>query len=110
MTSEPVLVPDACTLPTVEQPLRVAEFDDLFALALREVHRLAPTLLRLIVDPAAEDSARDLLARESECCSFFTFTVTRATHELVIDVEVPPAQVGVLDAIAVRAAAGSSAG
>ena len=24
-------VPEACTLPTVEQPVRVAEFDELFA-------------------------------------------------------------------------------
>jgi hypothetical protein len=26
-----VVVPDACTLPAVERPLRLAEFDDLFA-------------------------------------------------------------------------------
>jgi hypothetical protein len=33
-------VPDACTLPTVEQPLRAQEFDDLFRDALTEVHRI----------------------------------------------------------------------
>ena len=27
----PWVAPDACTLPTAERPLRVAEFDDLFA-------------------------------------------------------------------------------
>ena len=33
-------VPEACTLPTVEQPLRVAEFDELFATAVRPVERV----------------------------------------------------------------------
>jgi predicted metalloendopeptidase len=28
-------VPEACTLPSVEQPLRVAEFDEVFANAVR---------------------------------------------------------------------------
>ncbi|MEV4838269.1 hypothetical protein AB0K05_27425 [Nonomuraea sp. NPDC049486] len=32
-------VPSACTLPTAEQPLRVAEFDALFADAVRAVAR-----------------------------------------------------------------------
>ncbi len=35
MTTESGWVPDACTLPTVDQPLRVAEFDDLFARAAK---------------------------------------------------------------------------
>jgi hypothetical protein len=30
---------DACTLPTADQPLRVAEWDDLFATSLRAVER-----------------------------------------------------------------------
>ena len=34
--------PDACTLPTVERPLRVAEFDDLFT-AVRRSERPQPT-------------------------------------------------------------------
>jgi hypothetical protein len=40
-------VPAACTLPTAEQPLRVAEFDDLFATSVRAVDRVGPTVLRL---------------------------------------------------------------
>ncbi|WP_245718914.1 hypothetical protein [Micromonospora rhizosphaerae] len=36
-------VPEACTLPTAERPLRVAEFDELFATALRGQTRLSPT-------------------------------------------------------------------
>ena len=37
---EPSWVPDACTLPTVEQPLRAKEFDDLFRDAVTAVHRI----------------------------------------------------------------------
>lgn len=38
-------VPQSCTLPTVEQPLRVAEFDALFATAVRSAERLRRTEL-----------------------------------------------------------------
>jgi hypothetical protein len=106
-------VPEACTLPTVDQPLRLAEFDDLFATALRDQRRLSPTVLRWRLDPAAEPVARDLTARESSCCSFFTFTFAAAgegEHEAVnLDVQVPPAQIAVLDALAGRAVAGMAA-
>jgi hypothetical protein len=40
VTTDSVWVPEACTLPTVEQPFRVAEFDDLFAVALCDVRRV----------------------------------------------------------------------
>lgn len=104
---EPPWVPQACTLPSAEQPLRVAEFDTLFAAALRGVDRVAPTELRLVLDGAAgfETFARDLTARETQCCSFFTFTFSRAEDRLLLDVQVPIAQVAVLDALADRAAA-----
>ena len=46
-------VPEACTLPTVDRPVRLAEFDDLFATALRGQQRLSPTVLRWRLDPAA---------------------------------------------------------
>jgi hypothetical protein len=99
-------VPDTCTLPTAERPLRVAEFDDLFATAVRAVERVAPTTLRLHLDEAAEATARDLAARETGCCSFFTFTFEPAGGEamaVVMDVAVPAAHVAVLDALAERA-------
>lgn len=98
--------PAACTLPTAERPLRLAEFDDLFATALRGQDRRSPTVLRWRLDPAAEPTARDLTARETACCSFFTFTVTPAGDALTVEVTVPPAHVPVLDALAARAAAG----
>jgi len=100
-------VRQACTLPAAERPLRVAEFDDLFAAALRDVRRLDPERLRLTLRgvPGLEATARDLAARESECCSFFTFTIRRHGENVVMDVQVPSSQVGVLDGLAARAAA-----
>ncbi len=102
-------VPEACTLPTAEQPLRLAEFDDLFATALRGQQRPVPTQLRWQLDPAAEATARDLTTRESACCSFFTFTFDPSGADpdgpVALLVEVPVGQIDVLDALAARAAA-----
>lgn len=97
--------PEACTLPTAERPLRLAEFDDLFAVALREQQRLSPTRLRWRLDPAAEQAVRDLTSRETECCSFFSFTFAPADDAVHLEVAVPEAQAGILDALADRAAA-----
>ncbi|RYP85881.1 hypothetical protein EKO23_11260 [Nocardioides guangzhouensis] len=95
---------DACTLPTAERPLRVAELDDLFA-TVTAVERPSPTLLRLVLAGPGDllGTARDLAARESACCSFFTFTVTPADGGVRMDVSVPAARVDVLDALAERA-------
>jgi hypothetical protein len=110
MTSDdPAWAPEACTLPTVERPLRVAEFDHLFATVLRRQQRLSPTALRWHLDPAAETVARDLTGRESACCSFFTFTFDREGDELRLDVRVPAGHIPVLDALADRADAGMAA-
>lgn len=99
--------PSECTLPTAERPLRVAEFDELFASALRAQARPDPTHLRLTLDGAdrVEATTRDLIARETACCSFFAFTVTRtADRELQLDIRVPQNRTDVLDGIAARAA------
>jgi hypothetical protein len=95
-------VPDACTLPTGERPIRVAEFDRLLADSARSARRPGPARLELVLDPAAEPNARGLAARESRCCSFFTFDFD-TTEGLVMGVEVPAAYVEVLDAFAARA-------
>lgn len=103
------VVPDACTLPTAEQPLRLAEFDELFATAVRRVDTVAATHARMRLTGSAGLAAtvRDLTARETACCSFFTFTVTPEPAErgeaLTLDVEVPAAYAGVLAALAQRA-------
>ncbi len=95
---------DACTLPTVQQPLRVAEFDSLFATALRGVERPTPNRLRLEIDALTEPRARELAARESECCGFFTFGFTPAGPGAVwMDISVPDARITVLDGLALRA-------
>jgi hypothetical protein len=103
-------VPDACTLPVVEQPLRLAEFDSLFAGALRGQRRMAATRLRWMLDPGAEAFARDLTDRETRCCSFFTFAFAPAGDDLLLDVEVPQSQVSVLDALETWAASARSGG
>ncbi|MEV0150736.1 MULTISPECIES: hypothetical protein [unclassified Nonomuraea] len=100
--------PAECTLPTEERPLRVAEFDELFATALRGLERMGPTHLRLTLDggPQVEETARDLTARETSCCSFFTFSLTPGSltaDGMVLDVKVSSAHVGVLDGLQARA-------
>jgi hypothetical protein len=94
-----------CTLPTVQRPGRLAEFDDLFATALRGQERLSPTVLRWLLDPAAESVARDLTGRESQCCSFFTFTFSHRDGTLQLDIHTPSSRTSILDGLAERAAA-----
>lgn len=103
MGEQPAWVPESCTLPTVQQPLRVAEFDEMFSTSLRSMSRPDTTHLHLVLDPFVEEKARELTARESACCSFFVFTLARSGHDLHLDVEVPAAHVAVLDALAARA-------
>ncbi|BBY92283.1 hypothetical protein MGALJ_19520 [Mycobacterium gallinarum] len=101
MTETDDWAPDACTLPTSERPLRVAEFDDLFRLVLRS-KRVHLTRLDLCLPADVESAARDLAQRESECCSFFTFDFDLTRDELVMRIEVPTSQADVLDALQVR--------
>jgi hypothetical protein len=98
-------VPESCTLPTADRPLRVAEFDGLFAGAVRRPSRLAPGRLEVLLPAEAEPVARDLAARETACCSFFTFTLRPGQEGVALTVEVPPAHVAVLDAVEQRAEA-----
>jgi hypothetical protein len=105
-----LVVPDACTLPTVEQPLRLAEFDTLFAAAVRAVEPDGPTRtrMRLTGPTGLAATVRDLTAREAECCSFFTFTVTPEPADdgeaVILQMEVPDAYTGVLASLTDRAA------
>lgn len=95
----------ACTLPTAERPLRVAAFDALFR-SVREIDRAGPTRLRLVLEETGGvgEQARELIALESECCSFFEFTVTADGGRVVVDVRVPDRQTVVLDGLAAQAA------
>jgi hypothetical protein len=104
-----IVIPDACALPTAERPLRLAEFDALFSTAVRQVETVGPTHARMRLTGLAGLAAtvRDLTARETECCSFFTFTVTpEPTHDgeaLILDVQVPARYADVLASLAQRA-------
>jgi hypothetical protein len=100
-------VPSSCTLPTAEQPLRVAEFDALFAEAVQGLARPERTRLRLDLVFTPEHAARaaELTARENGCCSFFTFILTIADGSLALEVTVPAQHVAVLDALQARAGA-----
>jgi hypothetical protein len=100
-------VPDSCTLPTVERPLRHADFKALFAETVRNVDRRAATHLRLdLVGPVGLDvRVRDLANRESGCCPFFAFTVTAIGPGVVtFDITVDADHVDVLDSLAAAAA------
>jgi hypothetical protein len=108
---------EACTLPTAAQPLRVGEFDTLFAASLRVVEHPAgaATRARLVLAGDAELPGRvqRLADAETACCSFFTFTLaplaaepTRdgdATAVVALDVEVPAARADVLAVLVERA-------
>ncbi|MFG2888140.1 hypothetical protein [Streptomyces sp. NPDC048248] len=63
-------VPQSCTLPTEERPLRVAKWDALFSERLTSLSRPRPLHLQLYLagGPGVEDRVRDLVARESGCC------------------------------------------
>ncbi|MFI1239899.1 hypothetical protein [Nocardia salmonicida] len=102
-------VPAACTLPTVEQPIRVAEFDRFFAELVHSTTRIGLTRLDLNLAADAEGIGRDLASRESSCCSFFTFDFDTTDAGLVMRVGVPAAYVEVLDAFAARVEAPNGA-
>lgn len=96
--------PESCTLPTVEQPLRLAEFDKLFAQHLQAVTRVDRATVELMLAEEARADAAELTVRESECCSFFRFEFLPAEGDVVrLRITVPPAQIDVLDALSTRA-------
>jgi hypothetical protein len=106
------VVPNACTLPAAEQPARLAEFDGLFAAALRQIDQVSATHARLhLTGPdGLAARVRELTARETRCCSFFAFTTDPqpATdgESVVLDIEVPAAHADVLASLLSRAAGG----
>ena len=100
--------PPACALPIAGQPDRLAEFDGLLAAAVRGVERVdaGRVLLELDPDPQVAARAGDLMVREAQCCSFFTFTLRAGGGRVVLEIAVPEGQVGVLEGLVALAAAG----
>lgn len=97
-------VPQSCTLPTGERPLRVAEWDALFAERMTALSRPQPLRLRLELagGPGIVERVRDLVEREGGCCSFFTFSVTTGEGVVRLDIAVDGEHEAVLEAIAAR--------
>jgi hypothetical protein len=99
---------DACTLPTGERPLRLAEFDDLFATILQSIERSDNAHARLLLagDEALVERTQRLAQAENSGCSLFTFAVSALEGGLVaFDVEAPPAYADVLAGLVARAEA-----
>ena len=101
---------DACTLPTREQPLRLAEFDELFASTLRAVERPpgVATSGRLVLAGGKDlpERVRRLAAAETACCSFFTFTIEPILGDeitVALEIEVPATRTDVLVGLLERA-------
>jgi hypothetical protein len=102
--------PAACNLPTAQRPIRAAEFLDLLGRQVIGVQDANEqhTRFALNPDPEVASTTADLFTRETQCCSFFTFTLTATGGSLTLDVEVPPSQVGVLAALSGMAGAGAT--
>ena len=86
----------------MEQPLRLAEFDQFFRTALRRSIRTSTTRLDLVVSWESEATARDLAERETGCCSFFRFDFDHVEDGLVMRIGVPIDHIDVLDALQAR--------
>jgi hypothetical protein len=109
-TAERPWIPvDACTLPTADQPLRVAEWDTLLTTSSRAVERHGATRARIVLtgDESLAACVQQLADAETACCSFFTFTVTPLDDDdtaVALDIEVPAARADVLAPLIERAA------
>lgn len=91
-------------MPTADRPFRLAEFDGLFTTAVRGVERRGSDVRMHLVGPLGlVEQVRDLTARETQCCSFFTFMIAGTDRDLTLDISVPPARQEILDALASRA-------
>ncbi len=104
-----LLTLDACTLPSADRPVRLSEFDDVFRRHVRAVQRDGD-VVRLVLrrDVGLGEQLRDLAARGSNCCSFFTFTITEHDEDITLTISVPPSQRAILVALYDRAAELSS--
>jgi hypothetical protein len=92
-------VPIACSLPAGERSGRLDEFRALFAGLLEPADRRAGTL-RLLLPAGAEAAARDLFAREQDCCPFFAVGFQGVAGGLEVEVSVPPGAEELLDGLA----------
>ena len=94
----------ACTMPTSERPLRLAEFDSLFADSVRSVALEGDLAWMHLTGPEGlRDRVRDLAERETACCSFFSFVIDGESDDVIMQVAVPPEHRDILKALSARA-------
>lgn len=107
LSADSAWLDDLCTLPTSQRPGRLSAFDELFRTAVIGHRRTSPTVLELELtsDPTIVGKAATLLADEARCCTFFAFTVAITADAVRLVVEVPTAQIEVLDALVERVSA-----
>jgi hypothetical protein len=100
-----------CTLPTAAQPMRLQQFDELFRRQIAPPRWIGQHRVELAF-PNIEGlyaELSDLVARESECCSFFEFVIdqhpsqTVNEDQLVLHIGVPASRDEVLQALTKRA-------
>lgn len=104
LLDDDVWAPPACTLPTEDRPLRVAEFDDFFTADV--IRRVSATPGQLVVevraDAAAAVRAASLAVRETACCSFFTFDLAISNSAVALTIGTGPEHENVLAALGER--------
>ena len=88
-------------MPPAQQPVRAAEWGDLFGTAVLDIHRFTRSSARLELrpDPMVAARAADLAARETQCCSFFTFNQIATGGKLTLEIGVLTEQIAALDAL-----------
>jgi hypothetical protein len=93
-----------CALSDTARLARAAQFRKLFAETVRRVERPTATRLRLELEPGPGPAGRtaELISAETECCSFFTFSLTATAGSLALEVTVPQSHTVVLDSLAER--------
>lgn len=93
-------IPDSCTLPSQQRPLRLAEFGALLTQAIA-VERGDQRNLHFFFDDSdgLDARIRDLAHREANCCSFFEFHVAHKKDQVMLGITVPHQHTGILDSL-----------
>ena len=91
-------IPVACTLTTAGLAAQSKRWERLIARTLTE-RAETPDGLRMSFHPDSEDELRALVAVETECCAWATWTVGRTAGEMVLDVHTTAEGVATLHAM-----------
>ena len=82
-------IPIACTLETNELGTRVDEWAEMLRRATSREMTDAGAHVTFARDAALAAELADLMAREVDCCGFFTFTLTVSHDTIVLGVSAP---------------------